>query len=95
MPNTWGSAQRRAIVWIVGVVSVLLAALSVCVSLRSRYWYPRIYGFWVIAPSGGVSSSQRPAPIASNRMSRVAIIASACQLIWAYSDGDFTSEKIG
>jgi len=31
--------------------SVVLAILTVCVSLRSQYWYPRIYGFWIIASS--------------------------------------------
>ena len=36
--------------WVVGLTSLLLGALSVWVSLRSRYWDPRIYAFWVIAP---------------------------------------------
>jgi hypothetical protein len=50
MSNTWGSLGRSAVVWVVGVTSVLLGVLSILISLRSRYWYPRIYAFWVIAP---------------------------------------------
>ena len=54
MPNTWGDATdwglRRIVIWIVGGASVVLAISSVCISLRSQYWYPRLYGFWIIGP---------------------------------------------
>jgi hypothetical protein len=48
--TTWGSKRRQAVVWVVGTVSLVLAVLTLWISLRSSYWYPRIYFFWIIAP---------------------------------------------
>ena len=50
MPNNWGSPLRRALVWGVGCSALILAVISIKLSLSSQYWYPRVYAFWVIAP---------------------------------------------
>jgi hypothetical protein len=50
MPNTWGSTKRQVVVWIVGLTAIGLAVTSIGLSLRSQYWYPRVYAFWIIAP---------------------------------------------
>ena len=55
MPNAWGDNDawgfRRIVVWIVGLLSAVLAVWSIIdLSQRSLYWYSRVYGFWVIAP---------------------------------------------
>jgi hypothetical protein len=49
-PILWGSRRRQAVVWVVGIASLGLAVWTVCLSLRSSYWYPRLYAFWIIAP---------------------------------------------
>jgi hypothetical protein len=50
MTNLWGSSWRRVVVWIVGCSAIVLACITLCISLYSRYWYPRIYAFWIIFP---------------------------------------------
>jgi hypothetical protein len=52
MPSNWGSKGRQVVVWVVAWTFIVGALVSVLVSLRSLYWYPRIYAFWIIAPPG-------------------------------------------
>jgi hypothetical protein len=49
-PILWGSKWRQVVVWVVGIASLGLVVWTVCLSLRSLYWYPRVYAFWIIAP---------------------------------------------
>ncbi len=48
--TTWGSKPRQYLVWAVGITAVGIAIWTVRLSLRSLYWYPWVYAFWVIAP---------------------------------------------
>jgi hypothetical protein len=53
MASTWSiddNDGRRTAVRIVGVVSGVLAALSIIASLLCRGWYPWIYGCWIMGP---------------------------------------------